>query len=118
MKLILVVEDEPTIAELIGNILEAEGYEVVHAQHGRRALQLIQAQRPNLIITDLMMPVMDGWAFLRAIQADPTCHAIPIILTSAALSDGIATEGLRSWFLAKPFEIDDLLHLVSTLLGP
>lgn len=114
--LILVVDDESYIAELLAELLTDELVcEVCIALNGREALTIIQTQRPALVITDLMMPYMDGYALvqnLRAAQLDD----IPVILMSAARPrpEWATTEKVN--FVPKPFEPTDLLRLIVQLL--
>jgi CheY-like chemotaxis protein len=115
--LVLVVDDDPDILEAICDILEAEGYRVARARHGGEALQRLEAERPSLILLDLMMPVMDGVAFAQRLHGDPGVAEIPIVVISA---DGnpqrAALVGARG-YLAKPFDIDALLAHVSSITG-
>jgi CheY-like chemotaxis protein len=113
---VLVVDDEPTISELVTVLLESDGYHVKTAWNGQDALDQLESWQPDLIILDMLMPVMDGAAFLAAQQANPRLRAIPVIGMSASLrgrpiGDGLATRVM----LSKPFRIDDLLAHVATL---
>ncbi len=81
---ILVVDDEPAIAEMLQDILEYEGYQVVTAGNGHEGLACVAAVRPQLVLSDVMMPGLDGRAFCRALQADPRYRGIPVVLMSAA----------------------------------
>jgi CheY-like chemotaxis protein len=112
--LVLVVDDDPDILEAICDILEVEAYRVVKARNGLEALQRVDAERPDAILLDLMMPVMDGVAFAHALQTRPE-RDVPIVVISA---DGnpqrAASVGARA-FLAKPFDIDTLLAHVGAI---
>ncbi len=81
-KRVLVVDDDPDIRELLFTALEDEGFEVVPAGNGQEALTIIQSFRPDVIILDLMMPVMDGWQFANELRARD--EEIPLVLLSAA----------------------------------
>ncbi len=107
---VLVVDDDPDILDALSEILEAEGYEVQRARNGREALQRLEQGHPNLILLDLMMPVMDGWEFARSL--DPRARP-PIVVLSADRNVSIkASEiGALGW-LAKPFELSELLSVV------
>ena len=111
---VLVVDDDPDILEAICDILEGEGYVVARARHGAEALERLHERRPNLILLDLMMPVMDGLAFAHALHERRLDPEIPIVVISA---DGnpqkAASIGARG-FLAKPFDIDALLAHVAS----
>ena len=113
--LVLVVDDDPDILDAICDILEGEGYEVARARHGGEALERVEAHRPDLILLDLMMPVMDGLAFAHALHARRPQRDIPIVVISA---DGnpqkAASIGARG-FLAKPFDIEALLSHVASI---
>jgi two-component system chemotaxis response regulator CheY len=112
--LVLVVDDDPDILEAICDILEVEDYRVAKARNGLEALQKVDVERPDAILLDLMMPVMDGVAFAHALHERPEGD-VPIVVISA---DGnpqrAAAVGARA-FLAKPFDIDTLLAHVGAL---
>ena len=108
---ILVVDDDPDILEALSEILEAEGYEVDRARHGQEALARIDQRRPDLILLDLMMPVMDGWEFLRLQQRDPKIARVPVIILSALDQARIGDVGAAA-ALKKPLDFDRLLDLV------
>ncbi|MBI4497904.1 MAG: response regulator transcription factor [Chloroflexi bacterium] len=109
---ILVIEDDPAVAEVIVLLLEQEGYPVARAAHGAEALEIVARGMPDLILVDLRMPVMDGSTFVqelrRRYQAVP-----PIVLLTATVSPQDAAEGLEvAGHLGKPFDADDLLACV------
>jgi CheY-like chemotaxis protein len=113
-RLVLVVDDDPDILDAICDILEGEGYRVSRARHGAEALEKVGEELPDLILLDLMMPIMDGMAFAHALRERNIAEGVPIIVISA---DGnpqkAASLGARG-FLAKPFDIQALLDHVST----
>ena len=113
--LVLVVDDDPDILDAVCDILEGEHYRVSRARHGQEALERVAEERPAIVLLDLMMPVMDGVAFARALRAQYTEDEIPIVVISA---DGnpqrAAAVGARG-FLAKPFDIDALLDEVASV---
>jgi two-component system, chemotaxis family, chemotaxis protein CheY len=111
--LILVVDDDPDILDALSEILEAEGYEVDRARHGQEALARIDQRRPDLILLDLMMPVMDGWEFAHALRRREDVGQLPIVILSADRQAGAKARvvGARG-FLAKPFELNELLRVV------
>jgi len=113
---VLVVDDDPTIRELVSVLLDCEGYQVRTATDGRDALDVLEHWQPHLIVLDMLMPVMDGAAFLEAQQANPRLCHIPVIVMSASFKLKQAGErSAASALLPKPFRIDDLLAHVQAL---
>jgi DNA-binding response OmpR family regulator len=113
---ILVVEDDLIIADLIDQILRFESFEVSHVVDGQSAVDFVQAKQPDLILMDLMLPVMSGIEASRAIKASdsPTVASIPIVAMSAGVNLRAAAGGLPvDGVLAKPFDIDELLATVN-----
>src|SRR5438105_3128734 len=80
---ILVVEDDPMIREVLAGLLVDEGYEVDEAAHGLEGLERLRACRPDLIVLDLMMPVMDGWNFRDRQRQLADCADVPVVVLSA-----------------------------------
>jgi two-component system, chemotaxis family, chemotaxis protein CheY len=113
---ILVVEDDQEIRDFLALVLEAEGYAVRTAHNGAMALELIRQQTPDLILLDMRMPVMDGWAFVQAYRSQPGPHAPIIVQTAARDAEQTAREVQADAFLGKPFNLDDLLAVVRTTL--
>jgi CheY-like chemotaxis protein len=109
---LLVVDDDPTIREMLDMVLASEGYEVITAAHGAAALALVDQRRPHVILLDMKMPVMDGWEFLRQYRQRPGAK-VPIVVITAAQDDRreAADIGAQA-YIAKPFAIDDLLRAV------
>jgi CheY-like chemotaxis protein len=114
---ILVVDDEPSIAETVGWLLGDEGYAVAFARNGKEALERVAEARPDLVITDLMMPVMDGWALCRALRAAPETSAIPIVVTTALPHLIERGGGAYDAYLPKPFDLDALAQTVARALA-
>jgi CheY-like chemotaxis protein len=113
----LVVDDDPDILEALSEILEAEGFEIRRARHGKEALERLGPELPQLILLDLMMPVMDGWEFAQQIKARPDAASIPIIVLSADRNVGTKAREIGAvGHLAKPFELNELLGLVQASL--
>jgi len=109
---ILVVDDEPQVVWMLQFSLEAEGYETLSARDGRAALDEVREHHPSVVLLDIMMPVMDGWAFLEELQALPAEERPRVIVVSArsSLRDRAkAAELGADAFVAKPFNVDDLL---------
>ncbi len=121
MTTILVVDDEYLIADILGYALEDEGYMVVKASNGRKGLEVLDRERPELVITDFMMPLMDGLEFARAIRSrtSPQAQTLPIILMSGAQgSVGRASPELFAAVFDKPFDISEIIAKVQELIGP
>ena len=110
---VLVVDDDPDILDAICDILETEGYGVRRARPGGEALDAVRRERPDLILLDLMMPVMDGVAFAIALRAQRLEPEIPVVVISADGSPQKAAAIGARGFLSKPFDIDALLAYVS-----
>lgn len=118
MALVLVVEDEFGITELLDAVLTEEGHRVLTAMNGKQGLEMLAAERPDLIFTDYMMPVMDGAAMLGAIAADPGLRDIPVVVMSSMPEMTIA-ERCSGYvtFMRKPFKLFQLLDVVERVLG-
>jgi CheY-like chemotaxis protein len=114
---ILVVEDEEPVQQLVADLLGDEGYHVLIAADGAQALALVRAERPSLILTDLMMPVMDGVELCRRLRADEQTRHLPIVVMTAA-GRGPSEAARADAYLAKPFDLDILLELVVSYVGP
>jgi DNA-binding response OmpR family regulator len=114
-RLVLLAEDDPDIALILTEALEAEGYTVVHARNGKQALQLLDATAPRLLVTDLMMPEMDGLALLRALgeRSEPPLPVLAMSAFDTYLSAAVELGADAS--LAKPFALDSFLRHVGAL---
>lgn len=110
---VLVVEDDDSVRNFISLALEDEGYPVVTAPNGAAALDLVREVAPRVILLDMRMPVMDGWAFARAYRAAPGPHAPIVVLTAARDTAERAAQIDAAAYLAKPFDLDDLLAVVA-----
>ena len=112
---ILVVDDDEPLRRLLFWTLTDEGYAVTAAPSGAAALALVHAVPPGLILLDMRMPVLDGWAFARRYRARPGPHAPIICVTAAADAAAVAARGAQIDAVAslgKPFDLDELLALV------
>src|SRR5258708_35181234 len=108
---IMVVDDEPTIIQVLSRSLYREGYQAISAANGREALEKIQQEVPDVLLLDVKMPVLDGLSVCRAMRADFRTRGLPIILLTGngALEDRI--QGYKTGaddFLTKPFNLDEL----------
>jgi CheY-like chemotaxis protein len=111
---VMLVEDDRAIRDMLRELLEDEGYRVKWAENGRDALaRLRTGGAPRLILLDLMMPVMDGWAFREAQRGDPALSHIPVIVLSAddTVADTATRMSVAAW-LSKPFELGALLEAI------
>lgn len=115
MSQILVVDDEADISEALRALLELEGYQVDVAADGGECLRYLRARRPDLIMLDLMMPVLNGFQVLEAMQADGW-RELPVIVMSAARPPQPFTHGNVRAFLTKPFDLQSLLDSVEQAL--
>jgi CheY-like chemotaxis protein len=119
MTTILIVDDEYLIADILSFALEDEGYLTVTAGSGQKALSILYREKPQLIITDYMMPGMNGIELAEAVRAHPTLDQLPMILMSGAQAHlGVARPDLFVEVFDKPFEIQSVLSRVKSLLGP
>ncbi|MDI1449002.1 response regulator [Polyangium sp. 6x1] len=118
MKTILLVDDELSIVETVGEVLAWEGYRVVTAANGKEGLAAIASARPDLALVDFMMPVMDGVQMLRALRADPIYASLPVVLITAAPMALPGDIRASTPVLAKPFDVPALLHVIRSQLGP
>jgi CheY-like chemotaxis protein len=117
VKTILIVEDDSAITLLIQGLLEDEGYGVLTAADGRQGLARLRGHDVDLIITDIMMPIVSGVELARRLRADPRYRHLPVIATSGAMQPETAIRRLFTAFLAKPFRLADLLAAVQQCLG-
>jgi len=117
---VLIVEDVPNVLELLEVTLRFKGYAVNTARNGEEALEAIEKEKPVLIVTDILMPKMDGYAFIQKLRLNPETRAIPVMFLSAtyvtpedkdfALSLGAAR------FMEKPIDTEDFLLTVAELV--
>jgi CheY-like chemotaxis protein len=111
---VLVVEDDPSIQQLIVEVLAEEGIESAAASDGQTAIQLAREAHPDLILMDLMLPVLDGVSAIQQLKADPDTRAIRVIAMSAGTNLRLHAEHLPAdGVLAKPFDLDTLLATVT-----
>ena len=108
----LVVDDDPSIRAMLALVLEDEGFRVETAANGAEALASLRANPPSGILLDMMMPVMDGAAFLRAWRSEAPHRRVPVVVMSANCTAGEALGLGAVAFVAKPFDINQLVHVV------
>jgi CheY-like chemotaxis protein len=116
---ILVVEDEPDARQFLATLLEIEGYQVTTATDGLEALETIDAQCPDLLISDIAMPNCDGIDLLRTLRKSPEYRALPVIMVTAYGSDNLfnALNAGANAALRKPLETESLLDCVASLIN-
>ena len=117
---ILIIEDSPLNLELVTDLLAAEGYLIREALSGEEGVRLAQQQPPSLILMDLRMPGMDGYAALRALRADPRTAQIPTVALTAQAMNGDREAVLAAGFdgyIAKPIDTRTFSRTVAGLLG-
>lgn len=118
MTTLLVVDDESLVTDFLSFLLGCEGYTVVVARNGKEALQIVTHKRPELVLTDLMMPVMSGLEFAKAVKQVEALKDLPLILCSAA--PGALTDEERQLFAAvlqKPYKPATLLNTMARYVG-
>jgi DNA-binding response OmpR family regulator len=113
---ILIVEDDPDILSSLAEALREEGFDVETAANGYQALTRLEAQQPDLIFLDLMMPLMDGWKFLESARQRFAAMHAPVVLLSAVhnLTDEARKLGIAA-FLSKPFDLEDVARIAHSL---
>ena len=108
---VLVIDDDPSILDTVSSILSGEGYQVMSAPGGQEALVLSRSWHPTLILLDMRMPVMDGWAVARALREAGSRVPI-VVMTAAENASRWADEIGAAGHLAKPFALDELIGTV------
>jgi CheY-like chemotaxis protein len=119
MAVVLVVDDEVGIANLLSDVLSDEGHRVLGAANGHEALKRAEEERPDLVITDFMMPVMDGAQLIKALADHPDLKDVSVFLMSSAPEAAILDKcSGYTLFIRKPFRIYDVVDLVTRALTP
>ena len=119
-KRLLVVDDEPNLLRAVAACLKAEDYEVNTARSGHEALMLLAESVPDLIISDIRMPGMDGYKLARQLRGSPRTALVPIVFLTAKDETADRVEGFRAGidaYLTKPFEPDELIAVVAGILN-
>lgn len=117
---VLIVDDEPFNLDYIEQELADSNYQLITASNGREALDKIYSVQPDLVLLDLMMPILDGFAVLAQVKADPSVRDIPVIIISAASDSRSVVKGIKQGaedYLTKPVDGDLLLQKVKEYLG-
>lgn len=112
---ILIIDDELPLLESITDILELAGYDPLTAQSGSAGISRIKADKPQLVLCDLMMPGTDGYSVLRAMQADESMAQVPVVMLSAKSDTDTIQRSLAAGaadFVSKPFALNELLAVI------
>ncbi|HUI31922.1 MAG TPA: response regulator [Candidatus Acidoferrales bacterium] len=120
METILVVEDNEEIAALLKFKLTHSGYQVVQAENGKAGLEVAKRSRPDLIILDVMMPIMNGLEMMKALKSDEALKAIPVIILTALSNESEIVEGLdlgADDYITKPFRVQEFAARVGAVLA-
>lgn len=117
---ILVVDDEHQLCELLKLRLSEEGFDVETASNGAEALLAAHSRRPDLILLDIAMPILDGHGTLLALRKSPTTAEVPVIMLTAIDNPSSVADSWASgvdFYITKPFELDELVLLVKRIAG-
>jgi CheY-like chemotaxis protein len=109
---VLVVDDDAEIRETLTGLLEHEGYTVLRAENGVQALEQLRRRHPDVVLLDLMMPVMSGWEVIEELEESGELESVPIIVVSAMGAPGACA------CLRKPVDLDELLDVVDRCCAP
>jgi two-component system chemotaxis response regulator CheY len=119
-KTVLSIDDSKAVLDMVRFTLEPEGYRVVTASNGQEGLDVLRSARPNMVITDLNMPVMDGITFIAKARAEAAGTGVPIVLltteTAPEMKEKGKAAGATGW-MNKPFDADKLIAITKKLLG-
>lgn len=118
-KKLLLIDDDPNLILLVKDYLEFRGYNVDTAENGREALEVLDQLTPDMIICDVMMPEMDGYALVKHIREEPTTNRIPVLFLSAKGQSQDRVKGLNEGadvYMSKPFEPEELVAQVESSL--
>jgi len=119
MQTILLLEDDKNLRETLVDIFEIQGFEVVTATNGVEVLTFLDEVAPNLIVSDVMMPEMDGFEFLKRIKKNPQMENTPVIMLTANTLQEVKYKGLEygaNDYITKPFDTKELLFKVQNLI--
>ena len=120
MAQVLLIDDDQSNVDFMRQLLRLEGHELLWAGDGRQGLDMVRQFRPTLVICDVIMPHLGGYAVLETIRADPQFSAMPVVLFSAAMNEDARAMGLRrgaNEVLAKPFALEQMRTIIRRYLG-
>ncbi len=118
-KTILVVEDEPKSLKLVRDLLQMTGYKTIEATDGKQAIKLAKTEKPDLILMDILMPVMDGYTACHAVKTDKATKTIPVVMLTSLdqkLNKAIGKEMGADGYITKPFDVKELLDVINRFL--
>lgn len=118
-KRLLLIDDDPNLILLVKDYLEFRGYEVITAENGREAIEILEADIPDMIICDVMMPEMDGYSLVKHVRDNPRTSWIPVLFLSAKGQSQDRVKGLNTGadvYMVKPFEPEELVAQVESSL--
>jgi len=119
MNTILIVEDSITQREIITDLLKASGLKVIHASNGAEALEAIQSAPPDLVVLDIVMPLMNGYELCRRLKSDPKTQNVPVVMCSSKGEEFDRFWGIKQGadaYIAKPFQPTELVGTIKQLL--
>jgi len=120
MTKVLVIDDEQVVRQVVNRLLTGEGYEVIEAPFGPAGYQMAVSEKPNIILLDLMMPVMDGFQVLSKLKSSPETRPIPVIILSAKIDAESERRCMRSGamdYIKKPWGPGELGDRIAMALG-
>ena len=115
----LIVDDEPNVRRLLHTIL-SKTFEVFEAEDGRQAIEMVNSQKPDVVLMDMMMPKMDGLTACHLIKSDPATKSIPVIMVTAIgfeLNIKLSQQMGASGYITKPFSSEELLDKIAQVLA-
>ncbi len=118
-KVILVVEDDPKSLKLIRDLLQVSGFKTIEATDGKQAVELAKSKKPDLILMDIMMPVMDGYTACRAIRTDKATRTIPVVMLTALdheLNKELGRDMGANAYITKPVNHQELVDVINRFL--
>jgi DNA-binding response OmpR family regulator len=122
MAKVLVIDDEPNLVKLVASRLKSGGHEVLSAENGKIGFDLAKKEKPDIILLDIQMPVMDGWETLEALKKENTTKDIPVVMVTARgdTSDLVKSmaEGKAADYVMKPYVAVEFLKKINRLLSP
>ena len=111
MGTVLIVDDEQPVREFLAELVQEAGHQALQAAHGREALEVIRAERPDLVLADVLLPVLGGVELCRRLKAEPATASIPVVLMSAAVRRVADRAGAEA-FIDKPLDLDTIEALI------